>query len=153
MSRPPIIRRARLDEIVDLRWTVLRPGLPRDEAIFAGDELPTSRHYGAFGSDEYPNTTLGCATFHLNEWEGVPAWQLRGMATAPAARGMGLGRAILTLADAEVLANATAPRLLWCNARVPAIGFYQSLGWQVVSDQFDIPTAGPHVRMVRRILE
>jgi len=44
-----------------------------------------------------------------------------------------------------------APRLLWCNARVPAVGFYESLGWRVVSERFEIPTAGPHVKMVRRL--
>ncbi|HZK81548.1 MAG TPA: GNAT family N-acetyltransferase [Humisphaera sp.] len=94
---------------------------------------------------------VGCATFHLNQWEGSPAWQLRGMATSPEYRGKGLGRAMLALADNDLLADPLIPRMLWCNARVPAVGFYETLGWTVVSHEFEIPTAGPHVRMVRKI--
>ena len=35
----------------------------------------------------------------------------------------------------------------WCNARTTAIGFYEQVDWSVETDIFDIPTAGPHVRM------
>ena len=33
--------------------------------------------------------------------------------------------------------------------RVPAERFYHRLGWKTVSEVFEIPTAGPHVRMTR----
>src|SRR5690349_2934028 len=59
-SRLIVIRAAELSEIVDLRHAVLRQGLPRAEAIFAGDDAPTSRHYGAFCD----GTAVGCATLH-----------------------------------------------------------------------------------------
>ena len=42
-------------------------------------------------------------------------------------------------------------RLFWCNARVPALAFYQRQGWQIMSEQFDIPTAGPHRKMTKRL--
>lgn len=145
------IRRADLAQIVDLRHVVLRAGLPREAAIFAGDELPSSRHYGAFLLNGSPGRAVGCATLHLNQWETEPAWQLRGMATADDFRGRGLGRAMLDRVDRELLEDVSAPRLLWCNAREPAIGFYELLGWRVMSERFDIPTAGAHVRMLRRI--
>ena len=151
MSSKIDLRRASLAEIIDLRHLVLRAGLPRETAVFPGDELATSRHYGAFVPSGASNRTVGCATLHLNQWEAEAAWQLRGMATADDFRGKGLGRAMLELADRELLDDSSAPRLLWCNARVPAMGFYQLLGWKVVSEAFEIPTAGPHVRMVRRI--
>ena len=151
------IRRADWAEIVDLRHEILRAGLPRSEAIFPGDELSSSRHYGAFVTlavqDGSAPRTVGCATFHASQWQGEPAWQLRGMASALDYRGTGLGRRLLSRADEDVLADPNASRLLWCNARVPAVGFYRLLGWDVVSDVFEIPTAGPHVKMVRRIGE
>jgi predicted GNAT family N-acyltransferase len=147
----PLIRRTELLEIIDLRHAILRAGLPKDAAIFPGDELPSSRHYGAFTPNGQSAAAIGCATFHLNQYEGAPAWQLRGMATSNEYRGKGIGRAMLELADSEILANSSSPRQLWCNARTPAIGFYQTLGWTVVSQEFEIPTAGPHVRMVRKI--
>jgi len=142
---PAIIRRASAGEIIDLRHVILRNGLPRATAIFAGDESPTARHYAA----DMEGRIVGCATLHLNQYEGRPAWQLRGMATSAEARGQGVGRALLAFLESELLADAQAPRQLWCNARVPAAGFYQKLGWTIVSEEFDIPTAGPHYRMAK----
>jgi GNAT superfamily N-acetyltransferase len=141
-----VIRPASFDEIVALRHEVLRAGLPPDAAVFPGDHEPTSRHYGAF----VDNRNIGCATLHLNQWLDEPAWQLRGMATAPDFRGSGIGRTILEFIEKDRRLHHSI-HLLWCNARVPASGFYQRLGWQIVSEQFDIPTAGPHFRMVKRL--
>ena len=40
---------------------------------------------------------------------------------------------------------------LWCNARLPAVGFYRRGGFEVVSDEFDVPGIGPHVVMARAV--
>ena len=85
-----IVRRTDFQQIVDLRHRVLRAGLARSEAIFPGDELDTSYHFGAF-PDSHQSPALCCATFHLNTWEDAPAYQLRGMATEPKWVGRGLG--------------------------------------------------------------
>jgi len=135
---------AKLEDIVDLRHVVLREGLPRSEAIFKGDELPSSQHFAAFADGK----CVGCATFHLNEWEGRPAYQLRGMATAAEFRSGGIGTALLELAE-ETLKKEGPIRQLWCNARTPALNFYKKQGWKVVSEEFFIPTAGPHFRMTK----
>ena len=141
-----VLRRAELSELVDLRHEVLRAGLPREAAIFPGDDAPTSRHYAAFRGDQI----LCCSTLHASEWEGEPAYQLRGMATAPAAQRTGLGRRVMEWMEADLLAGGGV-LLLWCNARVPAVEFYRAVGWRVVSEAFEMPTAGPHVRMVKRV--
>jgi len=139
-----IVRRAQPDEIIDLRHRVLRAGLPRHEAVFPGDDLPTSSHFAALSKDAM---VLGCATFHLNTWQDRPAFQLRGMATDPAWVGKGIGTAVLNFAVESI--KATSPvRQFWCNARLIAIPFYEKLGWRIASERFEIPTAGPHHRMV-----
>jgi N-acetylglutamate synthase-like GNAT family acetyltransferase len=145
------IRRADLSEIIHLRHVILRAGLPREEAIFGGDELPDSRHYAAAtnGHDGSAPVIVACATLHLNTWADAPAWQLRGMATDPSIRKTGVGAALLRFMETDL--NEHPVRQLWCNARVPAIGFYRRMGWMVVSDIFEIPTAGPHVRMVKQL--
>jgi GNAT superfamily N-acetyltransferase len=140
------IRRVLVDEVVDLRHEVLRQGLPRDSAIFAGDHDTESRHYGAFQG----HRLIGCATLHKNPWQDEPAWQLRGMAVAHSHRGAGVGRQLLDFLESDVRAGS-ALRLLWANARVPALAFYEKLGWRVVSDVFDIPTAGPHRKIFRQL--
>jgi predicted GNAT family N-acyltransferase len=141
----PVLQRVTADRIIDLRHTVLRAGYPRASAHFDGDDLDTTLHVAAI----LGGTVVGCATYMRQNHGEEPAYRLRGMATDPAWRGTGLGAKLLNLTD--ILMQSDPIRLRWCNARVPAIGFYLKQGWQVVSDEFDIPTAGPHHRMIRRL--
>ncbi|HEY8665548.1 MAG TPA: GNAT family N-acetyltransferase [Tepidisphaeraceae bacterium] len=141
-----IIRPASLQEILGLRHRILRAGLPIESANFPADEAETNLHVGAFDG----GGNVGCASFMLNEFESEPAWQLRGMATEDGYRGLGIGRSMLELAEG-LLNKRRIAKLMWCNARVLAMGFYRKMGWEVVSEQFDIPTAGPHVRMRKNL--
>jgi predicted GNAT family N-acyltransferase len=141
------VRRATAAEIIDLRHAILRAGLPRDTAIFPGDEKPEAIHVVAETSD---GRIVGCVTLHPSTWKGEPAWQLRGMATHAVVRGAGVGRAMLSYVDQQVRSGSDV-RQMWCNARVPAAGFYERAGWMVKSEPFEIPTAGPHVRMSKHL--
>lgn len=142
---PVTVRRGTAAEVVDLRHQLLRAGLPRETAIFDGDEHPDARHVVGITSE---GRIVGCATVHPGTRAGAPAWQLRGMATDPPVRGCGVGRAMLTYL-ADVVYQEFPFRPMWCNARLPAIGFYKRQGWEPTGEPFEIPTAGPHVRMVR----
>lgn len=135
-------------EVIDLRHAVLRAGLPRETAIFPGDEEATALHFVARQSAN--GHVVGCVTLHLNDWKGEPAYQLRGMAVDPQFQRRGVGRLLLHAVDAATRAPGSPTALLWCNARTPAIPFYAGHGWQAVSDVFDIPSAGPHVKMIKR---
>lgn len=73
-------------------------------------------------------------------------WQLRGMATGAGARGTGAGRALVTAGLARVA--ALGGDLVWCDARVPAVGFYERMGFAVVTEEFLKPEGGPHRGMV-----
>jgi len=145
-----VVRRAALAEVIALRHAVLRTGMPPEAACFDGDDEPATLHVGAFLPD---GTVVGCASAMRRPFEdaaGLPAVagarQLRGMATRPDLAGRGIGLRVLRAIEADC-----APELLWCNARVPAVAFYQRGGWAVVSDVFEVPTAGPHRRMVRDV--
>jgi GNAT superfamily N-acetyltransferase len=81
----------------------------------------------------------------LPDEPGVPAIQLRGMATAAEAQRTGLGRALVM--GCVAFAREKGARLLWCNARTYAAGFYSKLGFEIVGKEFDIPDVGPHYRM------
>jgi predicted GNAT family N-acyltransferase len=142
---PPEIpcRRVAVAEILPLRHRILRPGLPFETARFDGDDDPGTRHYAAVSA----GAPVACLSLMTSEWEGRPAWQLRGMATDSGEQGRGLGRQLLELAVSEA-ASDHPERGFWCNARASAVGFYERLGWRVVSEPFDVPTAGPHVKMV-----
>jgi GNAT superfamily N-acetyltransferase len=137
-----IVRRATLAEVLGLRHAELRPGLPLATASFDGDDEPETLHVVAIDGDE----VVGCASFMRRPYGGRPAYQLRGMATRADRRGTGVGAAVLRF-GVDALRGDTA--LLWCNARVAAVRFYERQGWTVVSDVFDIPTVGPHHVMTR----
>lgn len=145
MSNPQI-RLARAEELIDLRHACLRQGLPRKAAIFEGDDEPGTLHAVA----ELDGHIIGCATLVQRPWKDSPAWQLRGMAVDPTSHRCGIGRKVLALLE-DTAAKLPHSRQLWCNARVPAAGFYQKNGWTIVSEVFEIPTAGPHVKMIKRL--
>ena len=145
-ASPIIIRRGTTAEIIDLRHEILRTGLPRELAYFDGDDEPTTIHMVA----ERAGKIVGCATMLQRRWEQRPAWQLRGMAVKPALRGMGIGSKLLN--DIERLAIARKfSKQFWANARTPAVKFYQDHGWTVVSEEFMIEHAGPHVKIQKRL--
>src|SRR4051812_28807351 len=82
-----------LGAIVDLRNRILRAAMPREAAIFTGDDDPPTLHFGALLLPAHraaPARIIGCATFHLNEFAGQPAWQLRGMASDSDFRHLGI---------------------------------------------------------------
>jgi GNAT superfamily N-acetyltransferase len=136
-------------DVIPIRWLVLRPGFPRETAIFDGDDLPDTRHLGAFISDRL----VGIVSLYIAPCPDRPGfdctWQLRGMATLPDFRGLGVGKALL--AACESAARVAGCSLLWCNARTGALSFYEQFGWSISSDEFDIPTVGPHRRMLRTL--
>ncbi len=136
-------RHATLEEILPLRHRVLRDPLPLETACFECDLDSTTRHLAALRDE----AVVGCLTLAVSTWEGRPAWQLRGMATEGPLQRQGIGQTLLTWAVADA-AQHDPGRIAWCNARTSAIGFYERLGWRVASEPFEIPTAGPHVKMV-----
>jgi predicted GNAT family N-acyltransferase len=146
-----LIRRVPAAVILPLRHAELRAGLPRASADFDGDADATTWHFGA-SLAVAPGEIVGCASFMLQPHRSEPAYQLRGMATRRDLVRGGIGTALLRHAIAE-LANATSVRLFWCNARIAATGFYERLGWRIVSDVFDVPTVGPHYVMTYRMAD
>jgi GNAT superfamily N-acetyltransferase len=139
------IERVPAEKIMDLRHRVLRAGLPRDTAIFPGDSDRQTVHIAALDAGK----VVGCATVQVNPWKGQRACQLRGMAVDPAYQRQGIGR--MLLAEVEQAAAEKCVEILWANARVPAAEFYRKHGWEIASAEFDIPTAGPHFMMIRRL--
>lgn len=142
MPAPIEIRRVSIDEILDLRWRILRAGLPLSAAHFEGDDEPTARHFAAIKDGR----VIGCLTMLRRDWKDKPAWQLRGMAVDPIYQKAGIGRRLLVAVE-EVARSEPHSLQLWCNARSPARAFYEKNGWQVESEEFVIPTAGPHFKM------
>ena len=136
------------EQIYVLRHRILRADLPPESAHFEFDHAAVAAHFAVLDD---AGRVIGCTTIHPAPLDGKPAWRLRGMAVDTTAQIGGIGRRLLAAVDAHVRAADDGPKVLWCHARLPAVGFYERCGWAAVSDVYDIPTAGPHRTMVRRL--
>ena len=144
-AQRPLIRRIGTDDVRPLRHSVLRPNQAFDDTLYPGDDA--ALHLGAFEGDRL----VGIASLYEEDRVDGRAggWRLRGMATDAGVRGAGFG-ALLLAACVDEVAGAGGTEL-WCNARLPAVGFYQRGGFEVVSEEFDVPGIGPHVVMSRPV--
>ena len=127
-----------IDQIIDLRHRILRVGLPRSAAVFSGDDAADAIHLAAYHGE----ALVGCASLHRRP---PHEYQLRGMAVDSELQRHGIGGALL--AEAERLAARSGAKAIWANCRTPAVPFYQKHGWEIISDEFLIETAGPHRKM------
>ena len=143
-----IVRRAAFKEILPLRHAVLRPGKPESASVWDRDD--DAVHIGAWQDD----ALVGCATVFADGWAGADgypaepaAWRLRGMAVDPSRQGGGIGRAVLAAAI-EAARDAGAP-LIWANARMTAMSFYESAGFVAVGEEYlTAETRLPHKKIV-----
>ena len=136
-----MIRFIQTDDVLALRNEVLREGrLTLDECRFPNDDAEGTFHLGY-----YDNDRLVCiASFHpqnYKEYTGK-AYQLRGMATSESYRGKGIGNQLVNFAI--VYMRGQKVNYVWCNARNKAVRFYQNLGFEIISEEFEVPGIGPH---------
>lgn len=135
-----------LERLYDVRHRVLRPGKPRNTAVFEGDS--DAIHFGLiqFGK------AVAVLSFYLRSWNDMPQkmqYQLRGMAVLPEAQGQGLGAALLKLSESELLKKHSS-LMIWCNARISAVDFYKKLGYKVYGEAFEIAEVGTHFKMYKK---
>lgn len=155
----PLVRRVPAVTVRPLRTEILRPGWTDRLATYPEDETVAVHLAAYLDGDASPQ---GVGTIYAEDppptladefpgWayqDGV-AWRLRGMATSREARGTGLGRSVLEACFDTV--RQSGGRMLWCNARVGALDFYERLGLVTVGPEFDIPEIGPHYVMWREV--
>ncbi len=144
------IRLSTLDagQVRPLRHAILRPHAPITRSIYAGDEEASTRHFGAF----YGNNLIGVATL-LHEANPLfslkKCWRLRGMAVRPDARRKGVGTALVKACLNHVASLGGG--IIWCYARVNALPFYDTLGFQRIEGVIHFQDSGAHVLLYRLI--
>jgi len=162
MNLPVIsIQRITPEQTYPARHAVLRRGLPVETCRFEGDHASATVHFGAVMQEGGADAVVGVVTLMQHRFPGdgktstrdPPAvrgsdtdLQLRGMAVLEAVQAQGVGRQLIAACHEH--ARQAGAATLWCNARLIAVPFYEKCGWRVVSEEFMIPTAGPHFRMV-----
>jgi GNAT superfamily N-acetyltransferase len=137
-----LVEQVRPDITFPLRRRVLRAGLHVSTASFPGDQDRSSGHFAAYVDDR----VVGVASvLEEPETDGPGQWRLRGMAVDPDHQGAGTGSALIERVRDFVAGSGGG--LIWCNARLTAVGFYDKQGFVHVGEPWDEPGTGPHVRM------
>jgi GNAT superfamily N-acetyltransferase len=107
-----------------------------DEAVL-GDRLFGARPYAEVVIGEIDGAPQGFALFFHNfsTFEGKPGIYLEDLFVRPAARGSGLGKALLAHL-AQLCTTRDCARLEWSvlDWNAPAIGFYQSLDAKLMDE-------------------
>ena len=132
--------------VYEVRHPVLRPGKPLESCLFDGDLLDSTVHFGLFEGDKL----AGVASLFENKsmiFEQKRQFQLRGMAILDEYQNKGYGKRLLN--RAEDYARRQEADLLWFNARLIAVPFYENCGYQSIGDAFDIGDIGAHYVMFK----
>lgn len=136
-----------LELTLGLRSKILRNGMPLNECKFPTDDTEGIFHLAAYNDDEIATV----ATFFPNRYKDSLelGYQLRGMATDTPYLGKGYGKQLIQFAVQYI--KTTKATYIWCNARSTAIEFYKKLGFEIVSEEFEIAGVGPHYEMILKI--
>jgi len=139
-------------ETYAVRHPVLRAGRPIEDCGLAEDNLETTFHLGAYDGDRH----VGVATFLISDAAASPIkiedatyYQLRGMGVLPDAQGKGIGK-LLMLQGMEKLRDLNVD-VLWFNARIIALPFYERLGFLKIGKPFEVPKIGTHYKMYKEL--
>ncbi|MBC1446463.1 GNAT family N-acetyltransferase [Listeria welshimeri] len=140
------IKQISSEETQDIRHRVLRPEQSESNAIYPNDDLERTFHLGAFEND----VLLGVASFYPEKSAVImnhTQYRIRGVATERRMRLKGLGTALLAEGEAKIWARGA--EIIWCNARIVAVGFYEKHGYRKVGKSFVIPGIGEHYLMTK----
>jgi GNAT superfamily N-acetyltransferase len=134
-----------------LRDRVLHANMPEGRSVYPGDDAPDTLHVGAF----VDGLMTGVATVCRDSMRGgsiACEWRLRGMATLEEYRGRGFGRRLAEHCAAHVTCHRGF--LIWCSARMAAVPFYLSLGFEAHGEKFHLPeySSEVYIRMLRPLL-
>ena len=141
MVKPNDIRALRLKVLWPHKETIEACTLPVDT-----DE--TTFHMGAIKEGK----VVGTSTFIIDinsKFEEKNQYRLRAMATDPEIQGTGTGSKIIEKAIEELKSRGI--KLLWCDARLRATGFYEKINFKVLGDIYDVPVIGPHKLMYKEL--
>ena len=131
-----------------LRRAELRNDTPTSEVHWPDDELPGTEHLGV----ELDGELVAISTWIERRHPDHPAEtgvQLRGMATAAAHRGRGVGGLLLETGVRRCF--AAGHDLVWARARDTALTFYERHGFTVHGHGYvDLTTQLPHHDIIRR---
>lgn len=127
-----------------IRKTVLWPHIKNNDYTISVDNDPNTFHLGTFLN----NKVISIGTFvkeNNSKFTDTHQYRLRAMATHKEYRKRGAGK-MLFLKGLDILKSKKIT-VLWCDARLIAIPFYESVNMKSVKGIYQIKDIGPHKTM------
>ncbi|MGY6562181.1 MAG: GNAT family N-acetyltransferase [Luteibaculaceae bacterium] len=133
-----------------LRHKVLWPHLETvEECTMEGDTAEGNFHLGVLDMNDMV-VAIGSFVQDIHpEFGDQNQYRLRAMASDPDKKGSGLGTLLLN--EAFTILQDKGINILWCDARLAAVPFYEKLGFIKIGDIYQKPNVGPHYLMYREL--
>jgi GNAT superfamily N-acetyltransferase len=143
------VRRISAFETRQLRHRVLWPHLSSPEVcVIDIDEREDAFHVGVFADERL----ISIGSFFAMESPRLaiqPQYRLRAMATDAEFRRLHAGDTLIQFALQELGLRGVV--VLWCDARLVAVPFYEQLGFKKFDDVYEVPLIGPHHFMWKEV--
>ena len=142
------VKRVDAEKIRPLRHSELRKGQDFSTTSYLKDYEKDTFHMACIVEKKI----VTCATFYPEKSTKIKsenAYRLRGMATASNFKRKGYATDLMRESFKELKEKESD--LLWCNARLVAVDFYESLEFKIIGEVFDIEGIGPHYYMYKEI--
>lgn len=144
-----MIRFISAKDTLALRSSVLRNGAPLEDCYLDRDMEQSTFHLGYFTTEDMLVCILTCQQDKHGKLPGS-SYRLRGMATHPEHVRKGYAKQLLEACMLH-LQSQLAIDYLWFNAREVAFPFYESLGFEYMSDPFVLADIGVHKEMFKML--
>jgi GNAT superfamily N-acetyltransferase len=130
------------EQAYPLRHKVLWPHIRNEEdCVIQQDGEAGAFHLGTFVSDQL--VSVGSFfPMHSPKITELRQYRLRAMATDPALRGQHTGRILIE--EALLRLKDQGEEVLWCDARLGAVPFYEKMGFSKLPEVYDVPNIGTH---------
>ena len=128
----------------EIRKQVLWPHIKNGDYSISADKNPETFHLGTFVNKK----VISIGTFikeNNSKFNCNLQYRLRAMATDKNYRQIGAGKNLF-LKALDILNNKEI-EILWCDARLIAIPFYESVNMQSLPKSYNVPNIGLHKTM------
>ena len=142
------IKKVVAEEVRLLRHSELRKGQDFSTTSYIEDYEAGTFHMACIVDEKI----VTCATFYPEKSIKIKsnnAYRLRGMATDSNFQRKGYASGLMVESFKELKKEDCD--MVWCNARLSAVNFYESLGFKIIGELFDVKDIGPHYYMYKEI--
>ena len=142
------IKKVVAEDVRPLRHSELRKGQDFSTTSYIEDYEAGTFHMACIVDEKI----VTCASYYPEKSIKIKsnrAYRLRGMATDSQFQRKGYASDLMEESFKELKKRDCD--MVWCNARLVAVDFYQSVGFKITGDLFDIAGIGPHYYMHKEI--